>query len=228
MRARSTGREGSEAPSSIPCPDLPCDLCLNEPMLSIHLPTFPVLATERMVLRELRPSDAEQVLALRSDALVMRHVPRPLATTMEDALALIDLITTTVAANDAVQWAMTLKASSSGSIGGDDAFIGLIGFWRMVKEHHYGELGYMLSRDHWGKGLMSEAIGAVVPFGFNTLGFHRVEAITRPENAGSIRALEKNGFVREAHFKENILWNGTFHDSVHFGRLARLPAGQTG
>ena len=181
-------------------------------MLSIHLPIFPVLTTERMVLRELRRSDAEQVFALRSDPLVMQHVPRPLAATTEDALALIDLITSMVAANDAVQWAITVK--------GDDTFLGLIGFWRMDKEHHLAELGYMLAHEHWGKGYISEAIGALIPFGFNTLGFHRIEAITRPENAASIRALEKNGFVREAHFKENIFWNGSFHDSLHFGRLA--------
>lgn len=187
-------------------------------MLSFNLPVFPVLTTERLVLRELLRSDAEQVFAMRSDPLVMQHVNRPLAKSMEDATALIDLISANYAANDAVQWAITVKE--------DDTFIGLIGFWRIVKEHHYGELGYMLARDHWGKGYISEAIGAVVPFGFNALGFHRVEAITRPENVASIRALEKNGFVREGNFKENIFWNGTFHDSLHFGRLARLPAGQ--
>ena len=181
-------------------------------MLSIQLPAFPILRTERLVLRELRPSDAERVFALRSDPLVMRHVNRPLATTMDDAVALITLITGSVAANDAVQWAITVK--------GNDTFIGLIGFWRIAKEHHSGELGYMLAREHWGRGYASEAIAAVVPFGFNTLGFHRVEAITRPENTASIGALEKNGFVREAHFRENIFHNGVFHDSLHFGRLA--------
>ena len=181
-------------------------------MLTFDLSGFPVVATERLVLRELRPSDAEQVLAMRSDPLVMQHVNRPLATSIEDASALIDLITSRVATNDAVQWAITVKNR--------DVFIGLIGFWRIVKEHHYGELGYMLAREHWGRGYITEAIGALVPFGFHTLGLHRIEAITRPENAASIRALEKNGFVREAHLKENIFCNGEFHDSLHFGRLA--------
>jgi [ribosomal protein S5]-alanine N-acetyltransferase len=190
-------------------------------MLTIHLPTFPILTTERLVLRELRPTDADQVFALRSDPMAMQHVNRPLAQTIEDASALIELILSRGELNESVQWAITLKASSSRSIGNDDTFIGIIGFWRFVLEHHYGELGYMLSRDHWGKGMMSEAISAVVSFGFNSLDFHRVEAITRPQNAASIRALEKNGFVQEAHFKENIFWNGAFHDSLHFGRLAR-------
>lgn len=181
-------------------------------MLTIDLSTFPVLVTERLVLRELRTSDAERVFAMRSDPLVMQHVNRPFARSMEDAHALIERITTNVATGDAVQWAITIK--------GDDAFIGLIGFWRLVKEHYYGELGYMLARDQWGKGYISEAIGATVDFGFNTLGFHRVEAITRPQNAASIRALAKNGFVQEGHIKENILWNGVFQDSLYFGRLA--------
>ncbi|MBP6697781.1 MAG: GNAT family N-acetyltransferase [Flavobacteriales bacterium] len=189
-------------------------------MLSVQLPTFPIVTTERLVLRDLRPTDVEQVFALRSDPLVMQHVNRPLAKTIDDASALIDLINSMVAASDAVQWAITVK--------GDDVFIGLIGFWRMEKQHHLAELGYMLAHEHWGKGYISEAIGALIPFGFNTLGLHRIEAITRPENAASIRALEKNGFAPEAHFKENIFWNGSFHDSLHFGRLARLPAGQEG
>lgn len=182
-------------------------------MLAIHLPIFPVLATERLVLRELRPSDADQVFAFRSDPLVMRYVSRPLARSVEEASALIDLITTTVAATDAVQWAMTLK--------GTDTLIGIIGFWRMQKEHYLAELGYSLQRAHWGQGLMTEAIGAVVDFGFDALGFHKVEAFTRPENAGSIRALEKNGFLREGHFRESIFWEGVFHDSLVYGRLAR-------
>ncbi len=190
-------------------------------MLTINLSTFPILTSERLVLRELRPSDVEQVFAMRSDPLVMQHVNRPIAQNIDDAAALIELIRNRYSGNDAVQWAITLKASSSRLDGSDDTFIGIIGFWRMVKEHHYGELGFMLARQHWGKGYMSEAIATVVPFGFHRLGFHRVEAITRPANIGSIRALEKNGFVREGHFKENIFWNGAFHDSLHFGRLAR-------
>jgi ribosomal-protein-alanine N-acetyltransferase len=51
-------------------------------VLTIDLSIFPVLTTERLVLRELRPSDAEQVLAMRSDPEVMQHVNRPLAHTI--------------------------------------------------------------------------------------------------------------------------------------------------
>ncbi|MEZ4806283.1 MAG: GNAT family N-acetyltransferase [Flavobacteriales bacterium] len=180
-------------------------------MLTIQCHPAPVLTTERSVLRPLRPSDAEEVFAMRSDPQVMQHVNRPLAKSLDDARALIELIDSMGAANASVQWAMTLK--------GEDRFIGLIGFWRIVKEHHLAELGYMLAREHWGRGLITEAITAAVAHGFGTLGLHRVEAITRPGNAASARVLLKNGFVQEGHFKENILWNGAFHDSLHFACL---------
>jgi ribosomal-protein-alanine N-acetyltransferase len=182
------------------------------PMLSIHLTSFPVLTTERLVLRELRLSDAEPVFAMRSDPVVMRHVNRPLAANMDDALALIELINSRGAAGESVQWAITLK--------GDDTFIGLIGFWRLVKEHHYAELGYTLMQAHWGQGYISEAVSAVVDHGFGSLGFHRIQAITRPQNLASMRVLEKNGFQREGHFRQDVLSDGVFLDSVYFARLA--------
>ena len=181
-------------------------------MLTIRLSTFPVLSTERLVLRQLRPSDVAQVFAMRSDPMVMQHVNRPLARSMDDASELIELISSRTREKEAVHWAITVK--------GEDELIGLIGFWRLVKEHHYGELGYTLARGHWGHGYATEAIGAALDCGFRTLGLHRAEAITRPQNTASIRALEKNGFVREGHFRENIFWNGSFHDSLVFGKLA--------
>lgn len=180
-------------------------------MLTIDLPAFPVLTTERLVLRQLRASDAERMFAMRSDPLVMQHVNRPMAKVLEDASALIEMINGRIAAGESLHWAITLPE--------DDAFLGLIGIWRLVKEHHYGELGYTLMQDYWSKGYASEAIAAVTDFGFDGLGLHRIEAITRPANVASMRALEKNGFVREGLLRQNILWNGVFHDSVHFGRL---------
>ena len=181
------------------------------PVLTIDLSTFPVLVTERLVLRELRTSDAERVFAMRSDPAVMRHVNRPMATSITDAIELIERINTNIAANEAVHWALTRA--------GEDTFLGLIGFWRIVKEHHYAELGYTLMQEAWGQGYASEAIDTVVNFGFGTMGLHRVEAITRPANTVSMRVLEKNAFVREAFRRQDIFWNGVFHDSVHYGRL---------
>jgi ribosomal-protein-alanine N-acetyltransferase len=129
----------------------------------------------------------------------------------EEADALVELIRTNQANGTSIHWAMAIH--------GQPALIGLIGYWRMQPEHHKAELGYMLARSHWGQGLISEAIHAVVRCGFDTLRMHRVEAITAPANHASRRVLEKNGFIQEGHFKEDHLWQGRFEDSVHFGRI---------
>lgn len=104
----------------------------------------------------------------------VQHVSRPLAVSMDDAVTLIEKITRSVAVLEAVQWAITLKER--------DELIGIIGFWRMAKEHCSAELGYILAQEQWGRGLISEAIAAVLGFGFEQLGLHKVEAIARPIN----------------------------------------------
>ena len=68
---------------------------------------------------------------------------------------------------------------------------------------------------------MSEAIGATVDHAFGVLGFHSIEAIIDPANLASRRVLEKNGFEREAWFKEDFFWNGRFHDTQVYSILDR-------
>ncbi|QQS72614.1 MAG: GNAT family N-acetyltransferase [Flavobacteriales bacterium] len=181
-------------------------------MLALDLTPLPTLTTARLVLREVRMSDAPEFFAMRSDPEVMRFVHRPRAVTIDDAKAFVTRVQDGQRANTCAQWAITLKEN--------DACIGVIGPWRIDPEHHRGEIGYMLARDHWGQGLMSEAIATVADHAFGVLGLHSLEAWTQAGNVASMRVLEKNGFTREAYFKENIFWEGAFSDSVVFGRLA--------
>ena len=181
-------------------------------MLVLDLSSIPSLTTERLVLREVRMSDAPELFAMRSDPEVMRLVHRAPAANIDDAIAFITRLQDGQRANTCAQWAITLK--------GSDACIGVVGTWRIELEHHRGELGYTLAREHWGKGIMSEAIAAVMDHAFGVFKLHSAEAWTDPRNTGSIRALEKNGFVREAYFKENIFWGDVFCDQVVYGRLA--------
>jgi ribosomal-protein-alanine N-acetyltransferase len=78
-------------------------------------------------------------------------------------------------------------------------------------------LGYWMGREHAGQGLMTEAVGMVVPFVFETLGLHRIHAAFLPDNTASRRVLEKNGFKEEG-FAENYLQiDGKWCDHVLFG-----------
>lgn len=181
-------------------------------MLDVRFLPFPELRTERLLLRRLRDEDAQAVFTMRSDVEVMRHIGRPRATTVQDATDLMARMGRDLEANEAITWAIALH--------GNDTLIGTIGYYRLKKEHHRGEVGYMLSPAHWRKGIMGEALDAVVRCGFERIGFHSIEAITDPRNTASNRLLETRGFAREGLFRENFFWEGEFLDSAVWSRLA--------
>jgi [ribosomal protein S5]-alanine N-acetyltransferase len=78
-------------------------------------------------------------------------------------------------------------------------------------------LGYWMGREHAGKGLMTEAVGVIIPFVFDTLGLHRIHAAFLPDNAASRRVLEKNGFKEEGFAEKYLQIDGKWCDHVLFG-----------
>lgn len=179
--------------------------------LELNFTPFPVLETERLVIRAFTNDDAEALLSFRSNPEAMRFVPRPLQRNTEEALEMIGMINHNIAANECIGWCVVLK--SSGKV------IGSVSFHRIEKEHHRAELGYMLHPDYWGKGLVTEAVRAIVDYGFRELNFHSIEAIIDPDNTASASVLNKLHFVKEAHFKENFVHNGRFTDTAIYSLL---------
>ena len=82
-----------------------------------------------------------------------------------------------------------------------------------------GSLGYWMGLPFVRRGYMTAAVRAVIPFAFNTLRLHRLEAACIPSNAGSIRLLENTGFVREGYAREYLCINGIWQDHLLYGRL---------
>ena len=82
------------------------------------------------------------------------------------------------------------------------------------KEHRRAEMGYDLMSEHWGDGYMTEAVEAMVSYGFNKLGLERIEATVDPENGASIRTLEKNGFKQEGLLRQRVRKWGQYEDVV--------------
>lgn len=181
-------------------------------MLNIHFDPFPVLSTQRLDLRKVTLDDAQEYFVLRSDKRVMEFMDKPLMSSAEEAAKMIQKIHDDAMAGEGITWAICLKDSPK--------LIGTIGFWKITKEHHRAEIGYLLHPDHWRKGLVQEALAPVLKYGFGTMMLHSVEANVNPANLPSIRFLEKNGFVREAYFKENYYFNGQFLDSAIYSMLA--------
>ncbi|MBC7947748.1 MAG: GNAT family N-acetyltransferase [Chitinophagaceae bacterium] len=180
-------------------------------MLDVNFSPFPVLTTERLSLRQIDFSDAEDLFRLRSDERVMRYIDRPIAKTVEDSMELIGRISGDLVANNGITWVITLRD--------DNRLIGTIGHWKLMKEHYRAEVGYLLDPRHQGKGIMREALAKILDYGFKELKLHSVEANVNPANSGSIRLLEGLRFRKEAHFRENYYYNGKFMDSLVYSLL---------
>ncbi|WP_129677598.1 GNAT family N-acetyltransferase [Candidatus Chloroploca sp. Khr17] len=181
--------------------------------VSTAFTTFPVLHTERLFLRAPEPDDAAAMFPIMADPEVMRYFGAPPMALPDEALQRIAGIREAFAAQEGVRWAITLRE--------DETLLGTCGFWRLIKPHFRAEVGYELGRTWWGRGLMTEALGAVLRFGFTQMGLHSVEAMIDPPNVASRRVLEKLGFVQEAYFRENYYdpTSGRFGDSAVFSLL---------
>ena len=180
-------------------------------MLTVNFNPFHNLETERLILRRVNSNDIKEVLALRSNAETMKYIPRPLLKNDEDALAHIAMIDEKIESNEGINWAITIK--------GDPKLIGVIGHYRIQKEHYRAEIGYMILPEYNGKGIVTEAVREAVKYGFEVMKLHSIEAVIEPGNLASAKVLEKNGFIKEAHLKENEFYDGRFIDSVIYSLL---------
>lgn len=180
-------------------------------MLTINFSPFPILETERLILRRVLPSDVKEMFELRSNPETMKYIPRPLVTNYDEALAHIKMMEDKIETNEGINWAITLK--------GDDKMLGVIGHYRIKPEHYRAEVGYMILPEYHGKGITTEAVQCVVDYGFNTMQLHSIEGVIDPENGASEKVLQKCGFVKEAHFKENEFYDGKFIDAVVYSKL---------
>ncbi|MBK5271444.1 MAG: GNAT family N-acetyltransferase [Bacteroidia bacterium] len=175
-------------------------------MLILNFNPFPILYTNRLLLRRVNEHDANELFNIRSDKEIMKYIDRPLAATIEDALQLIQKINDSMIAEDGITWAITLKDTKP--------LIGTIGFWRMEKEHYRAEIGYILHPAFQGKGLMQEALSAALNYGFQRMKLHSIMGNVNPENSASIKLLERNNFTREGYFKDSNFNNGKFLDTA--------------
>ncbi len=180
-------------------------------MLSVNFSPFPVLKTKRLILRKTEMTDAPAMFVQRSDPRLMQYVDRKPCESEEEAAAFIRMITDNLENNIGISWAITTHDN--------DEMIGSIAIWRIMKEHYRGELGYVLLPEYQGKGIMNEALKAVIAYGFGVMKLHSLEANTNPDNSASQKLLERHGFVREAYFKENYYYDGKFLDSAIYSLI---------
>ena len=181
-------------------------------MLTPNFNPFPVIETERLLMRHIHVSDIEEIFILRSDPIINKNSLRPLITEKAEAFDFIKKIEAMVEKNEGISWVICEKEVP-------EKVIGHIGIWRLMKEHYRGEIGYLLHTDFQGKGMMTEALKASIDYGFNQLKLHSIEAHVSPLNQPSINILERNHFIREGYFKEDFFAKGKFHDSIVYSLI---------
>lgn len=154
---------------------------------------FPILKTDRLILRQLVITDDNEIFALRSDDNVNRYLDRDPSKSIEDAKYFIQTITENVKKNDSIYWAISLSGK----------LIGTICLFEFADDNIKAEIGYELLPSYQGKGLMQEAASKVLEFGFQHIGLNSIEAYTHSENQNSTRLLEKFNFKKQSPSEDN-------------------------
>lgn len=176
---------------------------------------FP-LRTERLLLREWREDDIDDVQAYASQDAVVRYMdwgPNTLEETREVIGRWLEFQKTWP--RDAVNLAIELDGRVIGSI--------RLGFF----PDQDADIGYSINADHWNQGYVTEAARALLAVAFGTLGLHRVWATCDPRNRGSWRVMQKLGMKREGRLRGSKLKRDGWQDQYVYGILAEEWAAAT-
>jgi RimJ/RimL family protein N-acetyltransferase len=169
----------------------------------------PVLRTERLLMRQITESDGEGLFAIFADDQVTEHYAWDTFTSIGQGHELAARTVAQFRQQEAIRWGLLLPDSPH--------IIGTCGYTRWNQENHFAVLGYDLARPYWRRGLMSEAVAAVLRLGFEQTVLHRVEATVMAGNTASAAVLTRAGFQLEGILRGRALKQGEFRDVQIFG-----------
>jgi [ribosomal protein S5]-alanine N-acetyltransferase len=172
---------------------------------------FPALETERLILRPISWVDREFIFRHFSDPRLNRYLldEPPVTSPTEADQIIADYLDPARASLN--RWVLLNRHTQEP--------VGTCGYHLWNQQHQRAEIGYDLSPDWWGKGLMFEALSAVLTFGFGVLSLNRVQAIVHPENEASSRLLVKLGFRLEGILRAYYFNQGEYYDHNLFSLL---------
>jgi ribosomal-protein-alanine N-acetyltransferase len=170
----------------------------------------PIIDLDGARLRPLRRADAGALYAYLRDPVVtdLTSYPVPSLPMVE---AMIERSLNRWAAGELSKWGVVLDH--------DDQLVGTCGFNEWSQVHRWAELAFDLAHTHWGKGLMSQAVAAVLGWAFQQDQVNRVQAFVRVDNRRSERLLERSGFVREGCLRSYRMCRGRPQDFYIYGLL---------
>lgn len=183
---------------------------------------FPTLETDRLRLRLVEPSDAEQIYQLLQDTeIAMNTLALPHPYELKHAHEFIKAVRQ--AASDAQNFTFGMEHRAEGHI------IGMIGM-NLHEEHRRSGVGYWLGKAYWRQGYTSEALRRVVQHGFEDLNLNKIYGYCFKENVGSARVLQKAGMVYEGTFLQHYYHklSDSYKDAACYGITRAMYDGKTG
>ena len=170
--------------------------------LSPFFKNHPTLETERLILRKIRVEDAEDIFEYEGDPECTQYVWFNTSTDVEQTRRTIAGIIKSLDEGNGFYFAVALK--------GTGKVIGTADLFRVDTVNRKLIAGWMMTKEFWGNGYMSEAMREVIRFTFQELGLHRIEAEIETENIQSQKLAERIGMMREATLIENENSKGRF------------------
>lgn len=162
------------------------------------------LQTKRLSLKEINESHVEDILKIRSNEIINRFVQRNSPKNNYDALQFILTIKERTKNNKTYYWGISLKDQPR--------LIGTICLWNFSEDRKVAEVGYELLPEYHRRGMMSEALAAVLDFALHKLHLNEIVAMTHQDNESSKPLLLKHHFVQEEKqedkgFPENLVFS---------------------
>lgn len=170
------------------------------------------MITDRLLIRKVKISDAEAFHVFKSDVKVTERYGQEPKVSINGIRKWIERNLQDQIEGRSLLWAVVLKEGGGA--------IGTACLWNFDPDHKCAEIGYEISPSFMRKGLMSEAIQAIISFGFDELRLHRIEAVPLANNRPSRDLLEKLGFAHEGIMRERVHFRGEYLDQVSYGLLA--------
>jgi RimJ/RimL family protein N-acetyltransferase len=156
-----------------------------------------IITTDRMTLREVTLDDTDRYFQILGDPLAMKHYPQVYS--REESAQWVERTMRRYETDGYGFYACELKDSGQ--------FVGICGpLAQEIDGVREFEVGYLFVREHWGKGLATEAACACRDFGFRNYPIEHIISIIAPSNEASIRVAQNNGmsFWKEAVFKGEV------------------------
>ncbi len=172
----------------------------------------PPIESERLLLRGREPEDAEAIFRYASDPDVTPYMAWEPSRSLADVWDFLDGVTAHNYEQEELDYALALRSAPEVLIGG-------VGVYWHPKQHRVMELGYVLSKDHWGQGYVPEAARALIQYAFRTTPVARIYAPIFAENSKSRRAAEKIGLRFEGVLRSAVEFRGQRRDEAIYAIL---------